>query len=91
MFIVFCIKNCKQTRDDPDQVLHFVAYDLNLHYLHMSPIVIYSQNKKLIFMFPLDDPSRLRCIVRTTRPEKCDIFAERYQSQPITTKFQKHC
>ena len=29
--------------------------------------------------------------VRTTRPEKCDIFAQRYQSQPITTKFQKHC
>ena len=29
--------------------------------------------------------------VRTTRPERCDIFAQRYQSQPITTKFQKHC
>ena len=29
--------------------------------------------------------------VSTTRPEKCDIFAQRYQSQPITTKFQKHC
>ena len=29
--------------------------------------------------------------VRTTRPEKCDIFAQRYLSQPITTKFQKHC
>ena len=28
--------------------------------------------------------------VRTTRPEKCDIFVQRYQSQPITTKFQKH-
>ena len=27
--------------------------------------------------------------VRTTRPEKCDIFAQRYQSQAITTKFQK--
>ena len=25
--------------------------------------------------------------VRTTKPEKCDIFAQRYQSQPITTKF----
>ena len=30
--------------------------------------------------------------VRTTRPEKCDILAQHYQSQPIiTTKFQKHC
>ena len=29
--------------------------------------------------------------VRTTRPEKCDISAQRYRSQPITTKFQKHC
>ena len=29
--------------------------------------------------------------VRTTRPEKCDIFAQRYQSQPITTTFHKHC
>ena len=29
--------------------------------------------------------------VRTTRPETCDIFAQRYQFQPITTKFQKHC
>ena len=29
--------------------------------------------------------------VSTTRPEKCDIFAQRYQSQPITTRFQKHC
>ena len=29
--------------------------------------------------------------VRTTRPEKGDIFAQRYQSQPITTKFQIHC
>ena len=29
--------------------------------------------------------------VRTTRPEKCDILAQRYQSQPITTKFHKHC
>ena len=29
--------------------------------------------------------------VSTTRPEKCDIFAQLYQSQPITTKFQKHC
>ena len=29
--------------------------------------------------------------VSTTRPEKCDIFTQRYQSQPITTKFQKHC
>ena len=29
--------------------------------------------------------------VRTIRPEKCDIFSQRYQSQPITTKFQKHC
>ena len=28
--------------------------------------------------------------VRTTRPEKCDIFSQRYQSQPIKTKFQKH-
>ena len=27
--------------------------------------------------------------VRTTRPEKCDIFSQRYQSQPITKKFQK--
>ena len=27
--------------------------------------------------------------VRTTRPEKCDIFSQRYQ--PITKKFQKHC
>ena len=27
--------------------------------------------------------------VRTTRPEKCDIFAQRYQSHPITFKFQK--
>ena len=26
--------------------------------------------------------------VKTTRPEKCDNFAQRYQSQPITTKFQ---
>ena len=33
-----------------------------------------------------------KCLpVSTTRPEKCDIFAQRYQSQPITTKFQKHC
>ena len=23
--------------------------------------------------------------VRTTRPEKCDIFAQRYQSQPVST------
>ena len=29
--------------------------------------------------------------VRTRRPEKCDIFAQRYQSKPITTKFHKHC
>ena len=29
--------------------------------------------------------------VRTTRPVKCDIFSQRYQSQPITKKFQKHC
>ena len=29
--------------------------------------------------------------VRTTRPEKCDIFTQRYQSQPINKKFQKHC
>ena len=29
--------------------------------------------------------------MRTTGPEKCNIFAQRYQSQPITTKFQKHC
>ena len=29
--------------------------------------------------------------VRTTRPEKCDIFAQCYLSQPISTKFQKHC
>ena len=29
--------------------------------------------------------------VRTTRPEKYDILAQHYQSQPITTKFQKHC
>ena len=29
--------------------------------------------------------------VRTRRPEKCDNFAQRYQSQPITTKFQKYC
>ena len=27
--------------------------------------------------------------VQTTRPEKCDIFAQRYQSQSITTKFPK--
>ena len=26
--------------------------------------------------------------VRTTRPEKCDILAQRYQSQPISIKFQ---
>ena len=29
--------------------------------------------------------------VRTKRPEKGDIFAQRYQSHPITTKFQKRC
>ena len=29
--------------------------------------------------------------VRTTRPEKSDIFTQRYQSQPVTKKFQKHC
>ena len=29
--------------------------------------------------------------VRTTRPEKCDIFSQRYQSEPITKTFQKHC
>ena len=28
--------------------------------------------------------ARLNETVRTTRPEKCDIFAQRYQSQPIT-------
>ena len=28
--------------------------------------------------------------VRTTRPEKCDIFSQPYQSQPITKTFQKH-
>ena len=27
--------------------------------------------------------------VRTTRPEKYEIFTQRYQSQPITSKFQK--
>ena len=26
--------------------------------------------------------------VRTTKPEKCDIFAQLYQSEPITTTFQ---
>ena len=25
-----------------------------------------------------------RLTVRTTRPEKCDVFSQRYQSQPIT-------
>ena len=29
--------------------------------------------------------------VRTTTPEKCDIFSQRHQSQPITRKFQNHC
>ena len=28
---------------------------------------------------------------RTIRPEKCYIFAQRYQSQTITTKFKNHC
>ena len=32
----------------------------------------------------------LALAVRTTRPEKCDIFAQGYQSQPITKKFRKH-
>ena len=27
--------------------------------------------------------------VRTRTPENCEIFAQRYQSQPITQKFQK--
>ena len=31
-----------------------------------------------------------RPTVRTTRPEKCDIFAQRYQSQPITKKSKKN-
>ena len=39
----------------------------------------------------LSQPLSMHYTVRTTRPEKCDIFAQRYQSQPITTKFQKHC
>ena len=25
--------------------------------------------------------------VRTTRPEMCDVFAQRYQSQVVTTQF----
>ena len=30
-------------------------------------------------------------VVRTTRPETCEIFAQRYQSGIITTKFQRNC
>ena len=29
--------------------------------------------------------------VRIRTPEKYDVFAQRYQSQTITPKFQKHC
>ena len=31
------------------------------------------------------------CTVRTIRPEKCEIFAQRYQSQTINAKCQTRC
>ena len=39
----------------------------------------------------MDRNHSLQTTVRTTRSEKCDIFAQRYQSQPITTAFQNTC
>ena len=36
--------------------------------------------------------TRLKLVtVRTTRPEKCEIFAQRYQSGTMATKFQTLC
>ena len=43
------------------------------------------------FYFSLSVYKKNTNTVRNTRPEKCDIFSQRYQSQPITKKFQKHC
>ena len=40
--------------------------------------------------FPLREQWPFAFTVRTTRPEKCEIFAQRYQSQPITTKLKKN-
>ena len=52
---------------------------------------IYHKSFLLILLAIISLPSgsiNMFCYtVRTTRPEKCDIFAQRYQSQPITTKF----
>ena len=48
----------------------------------------------VIFLANLDFLSfqfQIPFTVRTTRPEKCDIFAQRYQSHALTAKFQTRC
>ena len=52
----------------------------NCHSCH-TWCILYSK-----FVFFVDSQYRLiDCTVNTTRPEKRDVFAQRYQSQLITT------
>ena len=60
----------------------------NIYDTFSSVLNIYAQ---ALIAYPVNNSNSLfPYSVRTTSPEKCDIFAQRYQSQPITTKFQKH-
>ena len=58
-------------------------YSYSVHYNLREIKVLFRSVPKL--------GSCLIITVRTTRPEKCDIFAQHYQSQPITKSYQTHC
>ena len=54
-FHFFCIlhrKSYKQT-GDPDQIQHLAASELGLHCLHVSKMVIWSENLKITALYTL--------------------------------------
>ena len=49
------------------------------------------QKMKIKMNVNLSESANFAFADSTTRPEKCDFFAQSYQSQPITATFQKCC